>query len=154
MQPPATSVVPAGHASLSVAAWALKTLVATIFAIFRTSFVTIVVAGAGYGKSTLLGGWLERRNGAWYTLTAEDRDLDALAAGLLESLRLRVPGLARDLTVGLDSARGPEAETDGAARAPAFAALLCAALQEHLRSDLVLTSTTCTKLGRTTRPWR
>ena len=65
--------------------------------------------------------------------------MDALAAGLLESLP---PASARArspyLTVGLDSARGPEAETDGAARAPAFAALLCAALQEHLRSDLVL----------------
>ncbi len=85
-----------------------------------------------------MGQWVERCNGAWYTLTAEDRDLDALAAGLLEALRLRVPGLTRDVSLGRDSARGPEAERDGAVRAPAFAALLCGALQEHLRSDLTL----------------
>ena len=52
--------------------------------------LTLVVADAGFGKSTLLGSWWETTACAWYTLDPSDRDLRSLVRGLIASLRLRV----------------------------------------------------------------
>jgi ATP/maltotriose-dependent transcriptional regulator MalT/DNA-binding SARP family transcriptional activator len=100
--------------------------------------VTTVVADAGFGKSSLLATWAGGINSAWYSVTADDSSLDSLARGLVEALRLRVPGLPDDLRAMLGGSRGPDAGADEPARAKACAALICQALQEQLRRDLVL----------------
>jgi ATP/maltotriose-dependent transcriptional regulator MalT/DNA-binding SARP family transcriptional activator len=100
--------------------------------------VTTVIAGAGFGKSTLLAAWAERHDVAWYTLGPEDAALSTLGPGLVDALRLRVPDLPVDLAATPGSARGPDASTDERARADAFAAALSEALQERLRRPLAL----------------
>lgn len=100
--------------------------------------LTTVVAEAGFGKSTLLTTWAAGVNSAWYTVTQDDRSLDALARGLVDALRLRVPGLPADLRSALAGTRGPDAGADELERAKGCAALICQALQEQLRRDLVL----------------
>ena len=97
-----------------------------------------MVAGAGFGKSTLLAAWAQRHDVAWYTLGAEDAALSTLGRGLVDALRLRVPDLPVDLAATPGSARGPDASADEGARADAFAAALSEALQERLRRPLAL----------------
>lgn len=55
--------------------------------------LTLVTAGPGLGKTTLLAAWARRRACAWYTVGVEDRDPAVLARGLLEAARQRVPDL-------------------------------------------------------------
>jgi ATP/maltotriose-dependent transcriptional regulator MalT/DNA-binding SARP family transcriptional activator len=100
--------------------------------------VTSVVAGAGFGKSTLLAGWAVRHEVAWYTLDAEDAVLARLGRGLVDALRLRIPDLPRDLLAAPGVARGPDASADARTRADAFAAALCEALQERLSRSVGL----------------
>jgi len=100
--------------------------------------VTTVIAGAGFGKSTLLAAWAQRQDVAWYTLGAEDAALSTLGRGLVDALRLRVPDLPVDLAATPGTARGPDASADEDARADAFAAALSEALQERLRWPLAL----------------
>jgi ATP/maltotriose-dependent transcriptional regulator MalT/DNA-binding SARP family transcriptional activator len=100
--------------------------------------VTTVIAGAGFGKSTLLAAWAQRHDVAWYTLGAEDAALSTLGRGLVDALRLRVPDLPVDLAATPGTARGPDASADEDARADAFAAALSEALQERLRRPLAL----------------
>jgi DNA-binding SARP family transcriptional activator len=100
--------------------------------------VTTVIAGAGVGKSTLLAGWAQRHDAAWYTLGPEDMALSTLARGLVDALRVRVPDLPVDLAATPGTARGPDASADEDARSDAFAAALSEALQERLRRPLAL----------------
>ena len=55
--------------------------------------LTLVTAGPGLGKTTLLAGWARSRACAWYTVGAEDRDPAVFARGLLEAARAQVPAL-------------------------------------------------------------
>ncbi|MFP5332301.1 MAG: BTAD domain-containing putative transcriptional regulator [Acidimicrobiia bacterium] len=55
--------------------------------------LTTVVAGAGFGKTTLLSSWSATRSRAWHTVTPADRDLPVLATHLIGALRARVPRL-------------------------------------------------------------
>lgn len=100
--------------------------------------VTTVVAGAGFGKSTLLAQWAEDHEVAWLALDADDAPLPRFAAGLVEALRLRIPDLPDDLGAAAGLARGPDASADSLARADAFAATLCEALQERVTRPLGL----------------
>ena len=100
--------------------------------------LTSVVAGAGFAKSTLLAGWAQRHEVAWYTLDAQDAALSRLGAGVVDALRLHIPDLPADLAAGPGMARGPDAGADARARADAFAAALCEALQERLRRPVGL----------------
>ena len=99
--------------------------------------LTIVSAGAGFGKSTLVASWAARVSSAWYALSAEDQEPLLLAEGLFRALRLRMPDLPDELPA-LDAARGPEAEADVLVQVEAAASLICEALAERLRRDLVL----------------
>jgi hypothetical protein len=45
--------------------------------------LALVVAGAGFGKTTLLSGWSARLRVAWYTLASEDVELGVLVRGLV-----------------------------------------------------------------------
>ncbi|MGH3022798.1 MAG: tetratricopeptide repeat protein, partial [Gaiellaceae bacterium] len=116
--------------------------------------LTIVVAGAGFGKSTLLGAWAGRHSSAWYALGAEDRQLASLARGLFGALRLRVPDLQPDLVAAIEGLQGPDPDPDEPGRSDAYAALLCAALQDRLERDLVLILDDVHELGADGAPVR
>lgn len=64
--------------------------------------LTIVVAGAGYGKSTLLAGYLEESGvaGLWYELGERDADPQVLALHLAHLFHRAFPGAA-DRTLGI-----------------------------------------------------
>src|SRR5688500_4000786 len=93
--------------------------------------LTTVVAGAGFGKSTLLGLWAADVECAWYTLTPADADLPTLARGLATAVRRRV-------RLPPDPDPSSSLGGDEVAHAEAFAGALCQALEEHLEHDLVL----------------
>jgi ATP/maltotriose-dependent transcriptional regulator MalT/DNA-binding SARP family transcriptional activator len=101
--------------------------------------LTVVVAGPGFGKSTLLASWAAAGNAAWYSLGPEDAQMPTLARGLIDALRLRVPGLASELSAVMapGSSQGA-AEEEGVSRAYAFAQFLAQALEESLGRELVL----------------
>lgn len=103
----------------------------------RRRLVTIT-ADAGFGKSTLLASWADDRPCAWYTLTAADRPLAAMVAGLVDALRLRVPALSPAVAAARDPHRGPDADAEQPMRALAYAELLADVLQRELTDDLVL----------------
>ena len=70
--------------------------------------LTTVVAGAGFGKSTLLGPWVSDLQGCWYTIDKTDASPGTLARGLVDSLRVKVPGLSPDLNAALQGSFGAD----------------------------------------------
>ena len=93
--------------------------------------LTLVIAGAGYGKSTLLAGWTDDVLSAWHTATAADRSLSSFAAGIAEAIRHLVDD-SGELVATLVSA------DDELAQAETVAARLSDALEPMLDHDLVL----------------
>ena len=59
--------------------------------------LTCLVAGAGYGKTTLLTQWAGTSASAWHGLSAGDRTLGVIVRAVTDALRARVPGLPADL---------------------------------------------------------
>ena len=100
--------------------------------------LTIVVAGAGFGKSTLAAQIASSRPTAWYTLDPSDRHVGALAAGIVAALRVRVPNLPADLSAPVETSIEATDEAAMMAQANAAAALITDALQTALEGDLVL----------------
>lgn len=100
--------------------------------------LTTVVAGAGFGKSTLLAGWAAGINCAWYSAAPEDASLAGFSRGLVDALRLRVPALSAGEPGSVVTGAGPGAESDEPGLARGFAAAVCESLQAELRRDLVL----------------
>jgi ATP/maltotriose-dependent transcriptional regulator MalT len=74
--------------------------------------VIMLVAAAGYGKTTLARQWLEDRPHAWYSITSASSDVAALVLGLAEALTS--PGDQRFslLRERLRATREPEQEVD------------------------------------------
>src|SRR6266540_2967905 len=118
----------------------------------RSRRLTVVVAGPGFGKSSLLAAWVRggRRGeaeasvspsvsgvrSAWYSLQHEDRSLPTFLRGLVDALWLRLPGLPLDVPTVLAGSLGPQ--SDELVRADGFAAVLGELLERELTSDLVL----------------
>ena len=100
--------------------------------------LTSVVAGAGFGKSTLLAAWAADLNCAWYTASPEDVSLATFARGVADALRLRVPALPVDAANAVKAAAGPGHGRGRRRAGRGFAALICETLQTELRRDLVL----------------
>ena len=98
--------------------------------------LTTIVAGAGFGKSTLLSAWSRDLRCAWYTLDRDDEALPTFARGLVDSLRVRLPGIPVDPLRAVEAASGPDA--DEAARADALAGAICQALDQELAEDVAL----------------
>jgi DNA-binding SARP family transcriptional activator len=98
--------------------------------------LAVVSADAGYGKTTLLAAWAAHTSCAWYTTGTADRDPIVFAAGLLASIRLRVPGIP--FPTGLGEGRGPETFHDEHDRARVLASLVVDALHERLAANLAL----------------
>ena len=98
----------------------------------------LIVADAGFGKSTLVAAWAGERNTAWHALSGRDRHLEQLARGIVGALRIAVPGLPDELARALQGDRGPDADLEASERAQVFASMVCAALEVSLDRDLVL----------------
>jgi DNA-binding SARP family transcriptional activator len=98
--------------------------------------LTLVTAGAGLGKTTLLAGFARRRDCAWYTVDAADRDPAVLARGLLQALRPKIPSLDPDVVAvtppGLDLAIPSEGQES------VIADQMLRMLSDEVDRDLVL----------------
>ena len=73
--------------------------------------IKMLVAPAGYGKTTLARQWLKDKQAVWYTATAASVDVAALAAGLQSTVSEIVEGAGAALMERLPLSR-PEAEAD------------------------------------------
>jgi ATP/maltotriose-dependent transcriptional regulator MalT/DNA-binding SARP family transcriptional activator len=98
--------------------------------------LTTVVAGAGFGKSTLVRSWASDLICGWFTITVGSNALPTLVRGLGEALRASLPGLPPDVLDATHGAAGHE-NTD-AARVATVAALLCDGIAAELAHDVVL----------------
>ena len=76
------------------------------------SRVMLLVAPAGYGKTTLARQWLRDRKHAWYQATPASSDVAALAVGLARAAESVVQGIADPLLAQINSTRDPEGATD------------------------------------------
>src|SRR6185295_18902224 len=72
--------------------------------------IRMLVAPAGYGKTTLARQWLEGKRAAWYTGTAASTDVAALAAGIRSAAAELLPGSGRALMERLPVTPRPEEE--------------------------------------------
>jgi LuxR family transcriptional regulator, maltose regulon positive regulatory protein len=74
----------------------------------------VLVAPAGYGKTTLARQWLgeEGRRGVWYRATSASTDVAALALGLADAAEELRPGAGGRLHEHLRKSRSPNAEAD------------------------------------------
>jgi ATP/maltotriose-dependent transcriptional regulator MalT/DNA-binding SARP family transcriptional activator len=98
--------------------------------------VTTVVAGAGFGKSTLLSDWCSSTSCAWYAIDTSDTNVTRFAHGLTTALQRVVRDFPSDFATS-----GPtpgQAAPRDERRGEAVAALLAESLQELLRDDIVL----------------
>lgn len=102
----------------------------------RQRRLTLLTAGHGLGKTTLLASWATSRSCAWYTVGAEDRDPAVLARGLLEAARARVPALEPESVTSSPTGEGLNIPSQG--RAALAADQVIAMLGERLDRDLTL----------------
>jgi LuxR family maltose regulon positive regulatory protein len=72
--------------------------------------IKMLIAPAGYGKTTLARQWLADKQAVWYTATPASADVAALAAGLREAVSQVVPGAGEALMERLSVTRKPEDE--------------------------------------------
>src|SRR5262245_65864900 len=69
------------------------------------SRMILVLAPAGYGKTTLARQWTEPRPAAWYRATPAAADVAVVAAGIAEAASTFVPGLAAAIAGWWNGAR-------------------------------------------------
>ncbi len=93
--------------------------------------LTLVIAGPGYGKSTLVAGWVDDVFSAWHTATPGDRGLSSFAAGIGAAIGSVVADSAELVAT-------PAAADDELAHAEVLGAWLSEALEPVLDHDLVL----------------
>jgi ATP/maltotriose-dependent transcriptional regulator MalT/DNA-binding SARP family transcriptional activator len=129
---PIAKILPRSPTEGVIARPALEQLAAAA----RNRRLTVVVAEAGFGKSTMLASWWEQAPCAWYTADQRDIDLPTLGRQLSDALRLRVPDIPSDMSWLAEGTGGPELEQF--LRADALAAQLAEMLHEQLTSDLML----------------
>jgi DNA-binding SARP family transcriptional activator/tetratricopeptide (TPR) repeat protein len=79
--------------------------------------VTLVLAGPGYGKTTLLAAYAATHGCAWLSLEREDVELASFIPGLLGAIRQALPG------VGMPDGLGPQASEANLAEGVAAAVL-------------------------------
>src|SRR5712691_1113942 len=74
--------------------------------------VIMLVAPAGYGKTTLARQWLAKRPYAWYRASAASSDVAGLALGLADSAAMFSESRRRRLSELLRTVREPEHAID------------------------------------------
>src|SRR5262249_47716830 len=72
--------------------------------------IILLVAPAGYGKTTLAREWLEGKPHVWYRASSADADVAALAVGLASAAAEFVPGADRRVRQRVKAACDPEEE--------------------------------------------
>jgi ATP/maltotriose-dependent transcriptional regulator MalT/DNA-binding SARP family transcriptional activator len=100
------------------------------------SRVTVLSAGPGFGKTTLIDRWSQSQRAVVLTLSAADTSVLALGRRLADELRLRVPAIGSGLNV--DPATNPGATTTDVDVAAGHAAFLASALNRHLTKPILL----------------
>ncbi len=77
--------------------------------LWRDRKLTLVVAPAGYGKSTLVCDWLNHspEPNAWLSLDSSDNDLRQFLGSLIAALRRLFPAACRHLQILVDAANLP-----------------------------------------------
>ncbi len=103
----------------------------------RLQPLTLVIAPAGYGKTTLIAQWAQElsRTGApvsWLTLDVGERDPALFLAYLIRAFQTAFPGLGQDAARVLSSAANLERDW------PLVAGALCSDLQRHVLSAAFL----------------
>lgn len=93
-------------------------------------WLTSVIAAAGAGKTTAVGGWAAGRQAAWLSLRPDDAELSVLRPRLADATR--AAGMREDLSAIVGDTAGPP--VDGAdndhARADALASLLASTVDQ------------------------
>lgn len=102
----------------------------------RARRLTVLVAGAGFGKTTLLARWATRVGCAWYTIEREDAALGVFASGILAAFRQR--GVDLPPAIVEASARPGAPGAEERSRAEALANHISDALEKRLTDDLAL----------------
>jgi LuxR family maltose regulon positive regulatory protein len=77
-----------------------------------TARIVLLVAPAGYGKTTLAREWLSTRPHVWYRGTEAIRDVAALAGGLAKAASQVVPGAEKRLEMRLRASSTPQERID------------------------------------------
>jgi ATP/maltotriose-dependent transcriptional regulator MalT len=104
-----------------------------------TRRLAVIVAGAGYGKSTLVGAWAADRPTAWCALDDGAAGLRAIAGRTIRAFRTIVPDLPNEVEMAVRWSSPDAADAgDDEVRAQAQAALLCEALATRLSEHAVL----------------
>jgi ATP/maltotriose-dependent transcriptional regulator MalT/DNA-binding SARP family transcriptional activator len=99
--------------------------------------LTAVVAGPGFGKTTLLTQCCESRTAVLHTLSPADRSLSVFARNVVRKLRLVAPRISPELLVAVEGGRGPDVSLDSG-RPMAIAAALAHDLDDALHQDVLL----------------
>jgi DNA-binding SARP family transcriptional activator/tetratricopeptide (TPR) repeat protein len=97
---------------------------------------TVVCAGPGFGKSSLIETWSESVPVAVVPAGPSDRALGGLYRHLVDAIRLRIPAWAHGRTPDISS--GPDVGGGDYQRAESFAAALVGSLSRHLSRPLML----------------
>lgn len=113
--------------------------------------LTTVVAGAGFGKSSLLHLWAAELDAVWYEVRPRDDTVAAFGGGLAAALGKRLGPLSTSSEDARDAGRSPG---DERAWAEAFGGLVCEALGERLEHDLMLIVDDVHELGHGGAPAR
>jgi ATP/maltotriose-dependent transcriptional regulator MalT len=93
--------------------------------------LTTVVAGAGFGKTTLLANWARDVESGWHTATSTDRRLGSFTRRLVRTLQPFVADVSTDTGFQVSP---PDEEM----RADAIAARIAGELEDALHHDFVL----------------
>lgn len=105
-----------------------------------------LIAGPGYGKTTLLAQHFGSGKAAWHTATALDTSLPVFVLNVVERIRLLVPSLTTDLRNALEGPTGPDVSATSR-RVEALAAELAQELDRRLNRDLILVVDDVHELG-------
>jgi len=116
--------------------------------------LTVIVAGAGFGKSTLASRVGRSRSTAWYTLDAMDRHLGTFAGGVVAAIRRLVPVLPEDLATPIATSVDPRDESEAQQRGQAAATLVADALQVACEDELLLVLDDCHEIDGSAGSWR
>jgi len=74
--------------------------------------IILLIAPAGYGKTTLAREWLRNRPHAWFTATAASVDVAALATGVAHAMQKVVPGVGERMLTRLRLSAVPAVEAE------------------------------------------
>lgn len=99
--------------------------------------LTALIAGPGFGKTTLLDQVFKDRTAVRHTITPADRSLSVLARNVVRKLRLVAPRISPELVTAVEGARGPDVSVDSG-RPMAIAAVIAHDLDLALHREVFL----------------